>query len=209
MGTNSTLYIKNKWEKELNVLITDEEWKDICMTQCTSTNSKQWREFNWKNVVRFFITPKIKGGFEGTQQPCWRGCGQMDVGHGHIFWDCRKLADFWQTIWQLIKKIIGYGIPRTCTTLYLGQLGPDITQREDEFLIKIFLTASRKTITRLWYKTDPPTKEQWMSTVDELLFMEKLTHKLRLQEPSFKKKCHKWTDFKDTEKNNFTGTASH
>ncbi len=57
---NSTLYLKNKWESELNIDISDDDWYEMCMTQCTTTSSQIWREFGWKNLTRFFITPQIK-----------------------------------------------------------------------------------------------------------------------------------------------------
>ena len=195
MRAESTLYIKEKWERELGEQITDDEWWNICKTQCTSTNSRSWREFNWKNTVKYFITPKIRRRFASAQQPCWRECGQVNVDHAHIFWGCEKLQNFWQTIWSLIKKIIGYGIPKSSKTLYLGLLGVDIIQKEDEYLTKILLTASRKNITRLWYKPEPPTEKQWMCTVNEIFVMAKMTYRLRLQETSFNKKWEKLTDF--------------
>ena len=62
----STTYIKNKWEKELDTEITTEEWLNICETQQTTTNSRAWREFGWKNVTRYFITPKISSRQSGS-----------------------------------------------------------------------------------------------------------------------------------------------
>ena len=179
---SSSLYIKEKWEKELQEQITEEEWFNICKTQCTSTSSRIWREFNWKNMVRFFITPKIKGEAVFIQQPCWRACGHMDADHTHIFWSCQKLKGYWDKIWRGLQKIIGYGIPKTCKILYLGNLTQDTIQKEDEYLVKVLLSASKKTITRMWYKVDSRTEEQWMCTVEEILVMEKITHKLRLQD---------------------------
>lgn len=121
-----------------------------------STSSRIWREFNWKNTVRFFITPKIKKGAVSIQQPCWRACGHMDADHTHIFWSCQKLKGYWDKIWRGLQKIIGYEIPKTCKILYLGNLTQDTIQKEDEYLVKVLLSASKKTITRMWYKVDPP-----------------------------------------------------
>lgn len=70
-----------------------------------------------------------------------------------------------------------------------------MVQKDDVYLIKTLLTASKKVITRLWYKTDPPAGEQWVCTVKEIFVMERLTHKLRLQETQFVRKWEKWTDF--------------
>jgi len=56
----STMYVKMRWEKEANIKITGEDWLNICRTQSTTSSSGLWREFTWKNTIRFFITPNIK-----------------------------------------------------------------------------------------------------------------------------------------------------
>ena len=57
---HSTKYIKMKWEKEPNVQISDEDWHDMWRAHHSSINSRTWREFSWKNLISFFITPKVK-----------------------------------------------------------------------------------------------------------------------------------------------------
>lgn len=140
----STMYIKEKWEEELND-ISEEEWFKICKMQCTATCSRVWREFNWKNMIRFFITPKIRTRMVSNPQPCWRLCGQTDVGHTHIFWSCQKLTTYWHNVCLILKNILGYGIPRSCKTLYLGCLTHDVIQKDDEYLLKILLSATTTT----------------------------------------------------------------
>lgn len=56
----STSYIKERWEREGNFAMTIEEWENLNEKQWRSTNSLTWREFNWKNLVRFFITAALK-----------------------------------------------------------------------------------------------------------------------------------------------------
>lgn len=51
----STYYVKEKWEKEGRITITEEEWTYICQTQWTTTGSNIWREFFWKNTMRFLL----------------------------------------------------------------------------------------------------------------------------------------------------------
>uniref|UniRef100_A0A8C5EV59 Endothelin-converting enzyme 1 n=1 Tax=Gouania willdenowi TaxID=441366 RepID=A0A8C5EV59_GOUWI len=78
--------------------------------------------------------------------------------------------------------IIGYQIPKCCKVLYLRHLPGDIMQKEDQKLINILISASKKSITRLWYKPTPPTVERWAGTVEKMYVMERLTHRLRLQD---------------------------
>ena len=58
---NSTMYVKEKWERELGIEITEEEWYNVCRIQHSTTASRLWRESGWKNIIRYFITPNMKG----------------------------------------------------------------------------------------------------------------------------------------------------
>ena len=64
--------------------------------------------------------------------------------------------------------------------------------KEDVYLTKVLLAASKKAVTRNWLNVNTPTQEQWLEIVKEILVMEKLTYLLRLKENVFEKKCEKW-----------------
>lgn len=99
----STNYVKKKWEREGNFTITDKDWEHVCQIQWTSTGSNVWREFCWKNIVRFFITPtQIR--YKGTGDACWR-CGNSNANHWHIFWDCKIILQYWMDIHQHIQNV--------------------------------------------------------------------------------------------------------
>lgn len=79
------MYVKSKWEKEANITLTDEEWLNICKTHVTTSCSGQWGEFVWKNLIRFFITPKIKH-LQSGKPGCghyWRRCENSLANHQH------------------------------------------------------------------------------------------------------------------------------
>ena len=63
----SSVQVRQKWEKESGLEISEEEWSDIWENQVKTTNSRAWREFSWKNIIRFFVTPKIKFMQQGSQ----------------------------------------------------------------------------------------------------------------------------------------------
>lgn len=183
-----TKYIKMKWEKELKVEISDEEWHKMWMVHHSSTNSRIWREFAWKNLIRFFITPKMKSRQMHSRQKCWRGCGSFNVDHSHIFWNCQKIIVFWEMICRELQQILGYRVPKTCLVLYLCKFSEEIVITCDRYLIKILLVAGKKAITRNWGKETPPTKDQWITIVEEIFLMEKVTHILKLQEAQLDQK---------------------
>lgn len=178
---HSTNYIKKKWEEELNIEITDETWLNILETQQSSTNSRSWREFCWKNVIRFFITPKLKSKQTGSLHPCWRECGLLRADHSHIFWTCPAIETYWGEIRSNIGKIMGFDIEQTLISLYLGEI-PDNLHNREKYLLKVLLAASKKAITRKWLQKDPPTVTQWIDIVEEIHHMERMTFALRTQQ---------------------------
>ena len=192
----TTDYIKEKWEKELDIKITEEDWIRMWTTHHSSTNSRVWREFSWKNLSRFFITPKIKSRQIKKQMGCWRECGEVNADHAHVFWKCVKIQCFWEMINERLKKILGYEVPMEGRVLYLGDLEGGGIQEGDKYLAKILLTAGKKTITRLWGQIETPKCETWIGLVEEIYIMEKMTHRLRLQEELMDKRWVKWMDFK-------------
>ena len=96
----------------------------------------------------------------------------------------------------MLREILGYEIPNTCLVLYLGNISQEDVQGEDRYLVRVLLVASRKAITRAWYKVDPPTKEQWLSIVEEIYDMERFTHTLRMREGQFEGKWEKMNDYR-------------
>lgn len=51
---HSTLQVKQKWEGEAGLEISEDDWKTVWAGQAKTTNSRTWREFCWKNLIRFF-----------------------------------------------------------------------------------------------------------------------------------------------------------
>ncbi len=119
----------------------------------------------------------------------------MNTDHSHIFWKCDKIRRFWIMIHEALLKILGYKIPLSCTVLYLCNLCEKNTRLKDRYLVKILLTAAKKAITKRWGREDVPTQEQWTHLVEEIYKMEKMTHRLRLQEAQFEEKWRRWTMF--------------
>ena len=139
-------------------------------------------------------THSIKSKQLKVAQPCWRQCGHMGVGHAHIFWSCPKIEEYWKDVHSIMGKRMSFELPLNCTLLLLGDI-PEEILTPDKYLIKIFLAASKKAITRRWLQQDPPTKEDWIAIIKEIYTMERLTFILRLQEDKSDTYWEKWILF--------------
>ena len=189
----NTLHIKEKWEKEAGLSLSEEAWGEICSFQWSSTNSMDWREHCWKNVIRYFRTPHQEK-YKTTNSQCWRQCGSMAANHFHIFWGCSKLSSYWSGIHKTLNTVFKTQIPLNFENLYLGHV-KCLNLRRDIKLLQALLAASKKSITRKWLNPVPPTLEEWQGIILEIFKMEKLTYSLRIQKDKFDQIWHKWTEF--------------
>lgn len=91
--SDNTLHIEGQWELELNTIIDNDVWEDIC-TEChKGVGSQLWKGIglDWKVRIRFFRTPlQIRRFNNNSNNECWREC-EMVGDHTHIFWDCPKI----------------------------------------------------------------------------------------------------------------------
>ena len=152
-----------------------------------------------KSGLLFLIMPKVKSKYNNTNLTCWRECGVKHAAdHSHIFWKCHKVFKFWGIVHETIQKILGYDIPMSYMILYLCNFNftKENIRGRDKYLVKILLIASKKAITRKWGKVEPPCKGEWIGIVEEIYVMEKLTHRLRLQQAQLEEKWEKWTLFR-------------
>lgn len=186
---NSTYHIKEKWEKEGNFIISNDEWLNACKSARKTTSSNKWREFGWKCLIRFFITPKQKVHFTGGPADCWRLCGTRDAGHWHIFWDCSKIKPFWVEVHKAIVAILNIKIPLQPHTLFFENCN-NLSRIQNKYLFSILLTAAKKAITRCWLLPDPPTVSQWNTIIREMYTMEAITFSLKLKKSVF---VHLWS----------------
>uniref|UniRef100_A0A3B1K1Q0 Reverse transcriptase domain-containing protein n=1 Tax=Astyanax mexicanus TaxID=7994 RepID=A0A3B1K1Q0_ASTMX len=188
---DSTDYVKHRWEKELKIEITEDMWLTAWKVQSTTTCSLDWRDFCWKNLIRFFITPKQKSKQLGTQLQCWRNCGTILADHAHIFWSCPFIQSFWKDVAAIVARILGFGINTTFTCMYLC-IFPDGLSNDDMYLLKILLAASKKAVTKCWLKKKAPTVGTFISIVKQMHLLEQMTFSIRLQKELGEKRWGKW-----------------
>lgn len=81
--------------------LSEEAWGDIWHVQWSSTNSMDWGEHCWKNIIRCFKTPQQEK-YRDVNMPC---CGSVMANYFHIFWECPKLKLFWKSVHDALGTI--------------------------------------------------------------------------------------------------------
>lgn len=167
----NTLYIKEKWEKEAGIGISEEAWGEICCFQWSSTNSMEWREHCWKNIVRYFKTTRKSIRIKVVLETMWFIGGKS----------LPYILGLPQTefILEWYPQNIMYGIQNSYTPELGDTLGHVVflKQRRDTKLLQALLAASKKSITRKGLNPMPPTVEDWYSIILEIFKIEKLAEK--------------------------------
>ena len=165
LKADNTEHVKERWEREAEIEVTGEEWREINKYQWKTTNSSSWREFGWKNTMRFFLTPAQRK-FSDTK--CWRSCGADKAGHFHIFWGCPLIKHYWLEMKKTIDEVFKINIPFDFKTMYLGELQKVNLKREDLQLLKIMLLACRKAITKRYGDVQVPDVQEWKAITRDL-----------------------------------------
>ena len=63
---------------------------------------------------------------------------------------------------------------------------------QDKYLFEVLLAASKKAIIRKWLQTNLPSRNDWITIVNEMQCIEKLTFSLTPQAEHYTKYCERW-----------------
>lgn len=195
MKTQSTNYIKEKWETESGTTFTDEEWTNIWEFQWKSTSSLNWKENCWKNIIRYFKTPALTAKYTNKSPKCWRNCGCNKANHYHIFWECMYIQEYWKEIQEALEYIFEKDIPLESKLLYFGCVDPDMVTADNKYLMRALMAASKKAITRKWLQQERPTLSNWIDATIEIYTMERITFVVNLKKDIFLRKWRKWVEY--------------
>lgn len=121
LKSDHTLDIKERWEAEGGLTVSQEDWDRICRQQWSVTSSPSWREFSWKNVTRFFRTPAQMTNYS-NQTACWRSCGNTSANHFHVFWNCPSVTPFWREIIGVLEAVFKRRMFLNFKVMYLCDL---------------------------------------------------------------------------------------
>lgn len=193
LKADNTEYVKERWEREATIEMSRDEWGEINEYQWKTTNSSAWKEFGWKNTLRFFQTPAQRKYGDTT---CWRSCGVDAASHFHIFWGCSLIKPFWADIIKVIDEILKIKIPPVFKTLYLGDIAHLNLKRGEHYkMLRIMLLAVKKAITRRYRSTQVPTVQEWIDIMLNIYNMEKLTASIRLELNTFNTTWKVWLEY--------------
>lgn len=105
------------------------------------------------------------------------------------------MGSYWQELKKCMDKILKVNLPLAFEVLYLGKLDMEFVGSGVKHMFRLMLIASKKAITRQWFKTEAPRVEDWVEVMHNIYVMEKLTFNLRLEQDRFKRIWENWIEY--------------
>lgn len=187
--TKIPFHCKNKWEKEGNLKIIENECENYCKFQCKCTSLHTWRKFECKCLL---YDSKVKNAQAWGNHKCYGLCGSQDENQWYIFWHCPFIRCIWlemhKTQKDAQKDIFHTKVPFQFITFTLGNL----SSRTQETCL-VYWNLLEGTLSQgLGYFQTPFTIEERTDLVSKIYIMEKITFLLRPQTDNFTKILYNW-----------------
>ncbi|XP_059927376.1 LINE-1 retrotransposable element ORF2 protein [Gadus macrocephalus] len=167
-------YIKRKWEEELELDISDDEWRWAVELIHSSSICVRHGLIQFKVLHRLHFTrDKLARIYQGADPTCPR-CKQVPANICHMFWSCPRLKEFWTKFFETFSSIYDKNIePGPLAAIFgvaPGETQLTIAQRK---AIAFSSLLARRLILFNWIKAAPPTHKRW---VEEVMAHLKLEH---------------------------------
>lgn len=94
-----------------------------------------------KIIMHWYLVPiRLVKMFLDTSLLCFRGCGNSCTLF-HTWWTCPHIQSFWNKVFQMIRKVIGYPIPQTPQFVLLNRWAEKTPRHVQTLLFYILLRA--------------------------------------------------------------------
>lgn len=185
--TTNTNHLKETWERELNVQITDEQWEEAWMSAETLSVCNRLKAIQLKILHRAHISPSQRHRFNADLSPLCPKCKIETGSLTHCLWSCRKIQHLWYVIGRKINKMLAINVE--CKPLYmlLGISTASIPDKYKRKLDKMLTFCARKCILLNWVTDKVPSKIHWLRIILEYLSLDFLTCRLHDKKNSFHK----------------------
>uniref|UniRef100_A0A670II65 Reverse transcriptase domain-containing protein n=1 Tax=Podarcis muralis TaxID=64176 RepID=A0A670II65_PODMU len=181
-----------KWAIDFGYNIDFERWIEVWNCNIKFTACMALRENIWKMLYRWYHTPvKLAKMYRLKDKRCWK-CGEVEGDLYHLWWTCKKVKGFWESIYNELKKIFKYTFPKRPEAFLLGMMDKEI-KKEDRTIFLYATTAARIMLAQYWKVETIPNIKDWQIRMVNYAELDKLTGKIRDQDEQ--KFLKNWSKF--------------
>ena len=189
-----------QWARDVGHNIEFTAWERLWRKDLKFTACYTLRENFMKMIYRWYLTPvKLAKMYRNCDNTCWK-CRGSEGSFFHMWWACRKASGYWEIIYNELKKILKFTVPKKPEAFLLGIVGSEIPKKCKKVYMYA-ITAARILYAQRWKQEETPSKEEWLQKMMEFAEMAKLMATLRDQEENIF--YQEWKCFADYIRNHY------
>jgi len=173
----STRFLKEEWEKELGVEISDEIWqKSLKDINEHSINSRHCL-IQFKVIHRLLYSKKkLNRIFQNISLLCDK-CNSVDADLSHSFIFCSRIQSYSNGISDVLSEIfrVQMQLDPTLIILRLSEHGHPLSGGQHK-LLAYSLTTAKKLLLLFWKKKEVPMVKLWLGEMTSTLNLEQIRY---------------------------------
>lgn len=172
--------VRGKWEEELATSISEEEWQSVIKNIYSSSICLRHRVIQFKVVHRLHWSKEKLAKFKPDVNPNCDRCEIEPATLSHMFWNCSKLAPFWQSIFKFLSNALKINVEPEATIAIFGTI-PQVAllNRKYRKVIAFSTLIARRLILLKWKEKHPPSFKLWFFDLLHHLTLEKIRYSLK------------------------------
>lgn len=175
----SLMIVKENWENDLGVNITEQQWSDILRRIHSTSICARHGLIQFKIVHRLHMSKVKLSKIYPEVDPICNRCKQVPATLFHTFWSCSSLTSFWSSIFEAYSSISGVTID-PCPFIGLFGVPSEALSLQNPLLNCIAYSSllARRLILLNWKNDKPPSFGRWICDVIFFLKVEKIRYTL-------------------------------
>ena len=129
---DNTLSIQRYWHDILDVVIP---WKIVFATPYTVTRDPKLRNFQHKLIMKYLPSNRLLFTWGLIESPLCSFCKDVVEDYFHLFWDCRHISQFWNSVNLWFNGVAGTTHAFNATGCILGDITDQSSRQLNLFLL--------------------------------------------------------------------------
>lgn len=176
----STIKIKNAWESELGLQLTEELWEDAVNRIRTSSSCARLSLIQFKVLHRVhFSKSRLSEIYPEVEDRCDK-CKSSPCHLSHMFFFCPDLYNFWSSYFAIISKVLKVNLVPTPLIAIFGisdsSVVLNLVQRD---ILAFSSLIARRTLLLHWKSDKYPSISLWLKDMMFFLKLEKIKYTIR------------------------------
>ena len=169
--------LREAWQADLNLQITDTEWSDIFSRIHSLSIRARHGLLQFKVAHRLHLSKaRIAKMYPAMDNLCNR-CNFSPATLAHTFWSCLRLSGYWSSIFNALSKKCKRPInPNPLMAIFRIQCEDDHLPRTESNCIAFVTIFARRIILLNWKQAASPCYKHWVRNTLQLLKLEKIRH---------------------------------